>query len=179
MDIQRLVAEIELDVQDVKFLSDAFMRNPDEAGRRVLKRSVEHAQGQLAELLSTLETALIKKPVAEESEEVKLVEVKTPKQPEILKEPKEPEMNIASAPILAERIKPVADLKRSISLNDTFRFSLELFAGDTERMNTVLQCLSEQASLDDALTFLGQEVQVDPENEALVDLQELLTKYFQ
>ncbi len=176
MDIQRLVAEIELDVQDVRFLSDAFVRNPDEVGRRVLKRSVEHAQGRLAELLSALETVQAKSPVTEATKEVKLVEVRMP---ELQETAEEPEINITPVPILAERIKPAVDLKRSISLNDTFRFSFELFDGDTERMNTVLQRLSEQPSLDDALVLLSQEVQIDPENEALADLQELLTKYFQ
>lgn len=37
------------------------------------------------------------------------------------------ETNTASTPILAERIKTAGDLRRSISLNDSFRFSRELF----------------------------------------------------
>ena len=32
--------------------------------------------------------------------------------------------------ILAERIKPATDLQHAISLNDSFRFTRELFAGD-------------------------------------------------
>lgn len=37
------------------------------------------------------------------------------------------ETNTASTPILAERIKTTGDLRRLISLNDSFRFSRELF----------------------------------------------------
>lgn len=39
------------------------------------------------------------------------------------------ETNTASTPILAERIKTTGDLRRLISLNDSFRFSRELFGG--------------------------------------------------
>ena len=88
------------------------------------------------------------------------------------------ETNTASTPILAERIKTTGDLRRSISLNDSFRFSRELFGGSMEQMNHVLQQIVEMHSLDAALVFLSSKIKVEEENEAKADLVELLKKYF-
>ena len=77
-----------------------------------------------------------------------------------------------TVPILAERIKPAKDLKHAISLNDSFRFVRELFAGDAARMNEVVR------RLDKAMDIFVSEVQPDEENEAAVDFMELLKKYF-
>ena len=88
------------------------------------------------------------------------------------------ETNTASTPILAERIKTSGDLRRSISLNDSFRFSRELFGGSMEQMNHVLQQIGEMHSLDAALVFLSSKIKVEEENEAKADLVELLKKYF-
>ena len=81
-------------------------------------------------------------------------------------------------PILAERIKPAKDLKHAISLNDSFRFVRELFAGDAARMNEVVRRLGEAPSLDKAMDIFASEVHPDEENEAAVDFMELLKKYF-
>ncbi|WP_223135132.1 hypothetical protein [Bacteroides fragilis] len=88
------------------------------------------------------------------------------------------ETSTASTPILAERIKTAGDLRRSISLNDSFRFSRELFGGNMEQMNHVLQQIGEMHSLDAALVFLSSKIKVEEENEAKADLVELLKKYF-
>ena len=81
------------------------------------------------------------------------------------------------------RIKTVGkrtkrDLRRSISLNDSFRFSRELFNGDNEQMNRVIEQISEMSSLETAVAFLGSKVDVNEENEAMVDFMEILKKYF-
>ena len=88
------------------------------------------------------------------------------------------ETNTASTPILAERIKTTGDLRRLISLNDSFCFSRELFGGSMEQMNHVLQQIGEMHSLDAALVFLSSKIKVEEENEAKADLVELLKKYF-
>ena len=87
------------------------------------------------------------------------------------------ETSTASTPILAERIKTAGDLRRSISLNDSFRFSRELFGGNMEQMNHVLQQIGEMHSLDAALVFLSSKIKVEEENEAKADLVELLKKH--
>ena len=87
-------------------------------------------------------------------------------------------VQIPSTPILGERIRPGAGLRRSISLNDSFRFSRELFNGDNEQMNRVIEQISEMSSLETAVAFLGSKVDVNEENEAMADFMEILKKYF-
>lgn len=84
----------------------------------------------------------------------------------------------SSSIILGERIKPAADLRHAISLNDSFRFTRELFGGDAARMNRVFAKLSEAQSLEEAMALLCGEVEVDEDNEAATALIELLRKYF-
>lgn len=103
--------------------------------------------------------------------------VAEPVAPEVLPEPTPIVVPPASS-ILAERIKPAADLRRAISLNDLFRFSRELFGGDTARLNEVVERLGNAPSFDAARTILASEVHLDEENEAAADFVELLRKYF-
>lgn len=86
--------------------------------------------------------------------------------------------NNQSSAILAERIKPSASLNRAISLNDSFRFTREIFNGNAARMNDVVRRLGEAGSFDKALALFHSEVDADEENEAVSDFIELLKKYF-
>lgn len=80
--------------------------------------------------------------------------------------------------VLGESLKMSAGLRQSISLNDSFRFSRELFDGDTELMNRVIEQISVMSSYKTAIAFLSSKVNFNEENEALNDLLELLKKYF-
>lgn len=80
--------------------------------------------------------------------------------------------------ILGERIRPAADLRHAISLNDSFRFTRELFGGDAARMNRIFDELGGAGSFEAAMSLLQSEVQVDGDNEAAAALVELLHKYF-
>lgn len=87
--------------------------------------------------------------------------------------------NEASKPtVLGESIKLTAGLRHSISLNDSFRFSRELFKGDTDLMNRVIEQISVMSSYKTAVAFLSSKVEIDEEKEAVVDFLELLKKYF-
>ena len=80
--------------------------------------------------------------------------------------------------VLGESIKLDAGLRHSISLNDSFRFSRELFKGDTDLMNRVIEQISVMSSYKTAVAFLSSKVEIDEEKEAVVDFLELLKKYF-
>lgn len=80
--------------------------------------------------------------------------------------------------VLGESIKLAAGLRHSISLNDSFRFSRELFKGDTDLMNRVVEQISVMSSYKTAVAFLSSKVEIDEEKEAVVDFLELLKKYF-
>lgn len=190
--MQALLTNIELDIQELKYLMEAFERESNGTLREVLKRNILQMRDRLDQMLTELDT--VQKPVEEEIiqpiltekevEETVLEEVEEEKetlrvvesQPQI--EVQETIKIVSAGSILGERIRPVTDLRRSISLNDSFRFSRELFNGDSEQMNRVIEQISEMSSLDTAIAFLYSKVNVDEENEALIDFQELLKKYF-
>ena len=143
--------------------------------RMVAKRNIQQMKARLEALQEQLEeapTAVV--PPVEEITAVPASPVE-PVVPDTMKlDCEEPE----TVHILAERIKPAKDLRHAISLNDSFRFVRELFAGDAARMNEVVRRLGEAPSLDKAMDIFASEVHPDEENEAAVDFMELLKKYF-
>ena len=231
VDMQALLNDIELDIQELKYLMEIISREPDSVLRGVARRNIVQMRGRLDALLELLDAkpvivtetieiveipplketvadipeeneeaavaedsqetvepeplslseAVIEQvptveldPVADEKEEVfESVSVPQPEEPTV-----KVETRVASSPILAERIKTAGDLRRSISLNDSFRFSRELFGGSMEQMNNVLHQIGEMSSLDAALVFLSSKIKVDEENEAMNDFVELLRKHF-
>lgn len=80
--------------------------------------------------------------------------------------------------VLGESIKISKGLRSSISLNDSFRFSRELFDGDSSLMNRVIEQISVMSSYKAAMAFLSSKVNINEENEAHNDFLELLKKYF-
>lgn len=80
--------------------------------------------------------------------------------------------------VLGESIKISKGLRSSISLNDSFRFSRELFDGDSSLMNRVIEQISVMSSYKAAMAFLSSKVTINEENEAHNDFLELLKKYF-
>lgn len=80
--------------------------------------------------------------------------------------------------VLGESIKISKGLRSSISLNDSFRFSRELFDGDSSLMNRVIEQISVMSSYKAAMAFLSSKVTINEENEAHHDFLELLKKYF-
>ena len=80
--------------------------------------------------------------------------------------------------VLGESLELSAGLRHAISLNDSFRFSRELFGGDTELMNRVIEQISVMGSYKTAVAFLSSKVEINEEKEAVNDFLELLKKYF-
>ena len=171
--MQALLTNIELDIQELKYLMDAFSREPNAALREVLKRSILQMRARLDQLLLELDAEQKQVPMDIEEEVLPEMDPVSPVNIQI-----DEKVQIPSTPILGERIRPAADLRRSISLNDSFRFSRELFNGDNEQMNRVIEQISEMSSLETAVAFLGSKVDVNEENEAMADFMEILKKYF-
>ena len=116
---------------------------------------------------------------AEEEEEEEEEEGKK-EEPVIVEEPvvetvvKEEEPKSA---VLGESLKLSAGLRHAISLNDSFRFSRELFGGNTDLMNRVIEQISVMSSYKTAVAFLSSKVELNEEKEAVNDFLELLKKY--
>lgn len=176
-DMQTLLNDIELDIQELKCLMQAISSDANPTLKIVAKRNIQQMKARLEALQELLEEAptAVVSPLEEPpavttplTESVSPVESVIPDTVKMVCE--EPE----TVPILAERIKPAKDLKHAISLNDSFRFVRELFAGDAARMNEVVRRLGEAPSLDKAMDIFASEVHPDEENEAAVDFMELL-----
>ena len=207
-EMQTLLDDIELDIQELKYLMQVLATDANPTLKVVAKRNIQQMRARLDALQKLLDETPVEevaipeapvapvvipepaaapepvKPIPVEPvvvEITKPVEVVSPK-PESESNPKpesEPSAIISSAsPILAERIKPATDLRHAISLNDSFRFSREIFGGDTARMNEVIRQLGAAPSLEKALELFSSTVNPDEENETVVDFIELLKKYF-
>ena len=138
-------------------------------------------------IIQSLESVVVKEDeegeaiVAEEKPVVALTEEGKKEEPAIVEEPvvetvvKEEEPKSA---VLGESLKLSAGLRHAISLNDSFRFSRELFGGDTDLMNRVIEQISVMSSYKTAVAFLSSKVELNEEKEAVNDFLELLKKFF-
>ena len=130
-------------------------------------------------IIQSLESVVVKE---DEEEEIIVAEEEGKKEESaIVEEPvvetvvKEEEPKSA---VLGESLKLSAGLRHAISLNDSFRFSRELFGGDTDLMNRVIEQISVMSSYKTAVAFLSSKVELNEEKEAVNDFLELLKKFF-
>lgn len=145
-------------------------------GEPVVEENEATASGEdepviVQETQTAVEETVMEEPVVEDEMEEKEAEDESEDDESLLiEEPK--------AAVLGESIKMAAGLRHSISLNDSFRFSREIFGGDLELMNRVIEQISVMSSYKTAVAFLASKVSVNEENEAMTDFLELLKKYF-
>ena len=126
-------------------------------------------------IAAAAETAAEAAAAAEEEEEGKKEEPAIVEEPVVETVVKEEEPKSA---VLGESLKLSAGLRHAISLNDSFRFSRELFGGNTDLMNRVIEQISVMSSYKTAVAFLSSKVELNEEKEAVNDFLELLKKYF-
>ena len=126
-------------------------------------------------IAAAAETAAAAAEEEEEEEEGKKEESAIVEEPVVETVVKEEEPKSA---VLGESLKLSAGLRHAISLNDSFRFSRELFGGNTDLMNRVIEQISVMSSYKTAVAFLSSKVELNEEKEAVNDFLELLKKFF-
>ena len=126
-------------------------------------------------IAAAAETAAAAEEEEEEEEEGKKEESAIVEEPVVETVVKEEEPKSA---VLGESLKLSAGLRHAISLNDSFRFSRELFGGNTDLMNRVIEQISVMSSYKTAVAFLSSKVELNEEKEAVNNFLELLKKYF-
>lgn len=150
----------------------------DEEGEAIVAEEKPVVIAAAAETAAEEAAAAAEEAAAEEEEEE---EEGKKEEPAIVEEPvvetvvKEEEPKSA---VLGESLKLSAGLRHAISLNDSFRFSRELFGGDTDLMNRVIEQISVMSSYKTAVAFLSSKVELNEEKEAVNDFLELLKKFF-
>ena len=144
----------------------------DEEGEAIV---AEEKPVVIAAAAETAEAAAAAEEEEEEEEEGKKEEPAIVAEPVVETVVKEEEPKSA---VLGESLKLSAGLRHAISLNDSFRFSRELFGGNTDLMNRVIEQISVMSSYKTAVAFLSSKVELNEEKEAVNDFLELLKKYF-
>ncbi|GAA6400778.1 hypothetical protein K020075H21_01170 [Bacteroides ovatus] len=153
----------------------------DEEGEAIVAEEKPVVIAAAAETAAEEAAAEAAAAAAEEEEEEEEEEEGKKEEPAIVEEPvvetvvKEEEPKSA---VLGESLKLSAGLRHAISLNDSFRFSRELFGGNTDLMNRVIEQISVMSSYKTAVAFLSSKVELNEEKEAVNDFLELLKKYF-
>ena len=150
----------------------------DEEGEAIVaeeKPVVIAAAAETAAEEAAAEAAAAAEEEEEEEEEGKKEESAIVEEPVVETVVKEEEPKSA---VLGESLKLSAGLRHAISLNDSFRFSRELFGGNTDLMNRVIEQISVMSSYKTAVAFLSSKVELNEEKEAVNDFLELLKKYF-
>lgn len=151
----------------------------DEEGEAIVAEEkpvvIAAAAETAAEEAAAEEAAAAAEEEEEEEEEGKKEEPAIVEEPVVETVVKEEEPKSA---VLGESLKLSAGLRHAISLNDSFRFSRELFGGNTDLMNRVIEQISVMSSYKTAVAFLSSKVELNEEKEAVNDFLELLKKYF-
>ena len=141
----------------------------------VVVKEDEEGEAIVAEEKPVVIAAAAETAAAAEEEEGKKEEPAIVEEPVVETVVKEEEPKSA---VLGESLKLSAGLRHAISLNDSFRFSRELFGGNTDLMNRVIEQISVMSSYKTAVAFLSSKVELNEEKEAVNDFLELLKKYF-
>ena len=86
----------------------------------------------------------------------------------------------AMSPLRIEHynVQTSAGFRHEWSLNDSFRFTRELFEGDAARLGRMLDALDEVETLEGAIDLFKSEVPLPEENEAVAEFMEILRKHF-
>ena len=128
----------------------------DEEGEAIVAEEkpvvIAAAAETAAEEAAAEEAAAAAEEEEEEEEEGKKEEPAIVEEPVVETVVKEEEPKSA---VLGESLKLSAGLRHAISLNDSFRFSRELFGGNTDLMNRVIEQISVMSSYKTAVAFLS------------------------
>ena len=180
--MQGRLDELQQEVDAVQVTSPLTVEETVEETNEVAESEVDSPS-----IIQSLESVVVKEDeegeiiVAEEKPVVVVTEEGKKEEPAIVEEPvvetvvKEEE---PKSVVLGESLKLSAGLRHAISLNDSFRFSRELFGGNTDLMNRVIEQISVMSSYKTAVAFLSSKVELNEEKEAVNDFLELLRKYF-
>ena len=180
--MQGRLDELQQEVDAVQVTSPLTVEETVEETNEVAESEVDSPS-----IIQSLESVVVKEDeegeiiVAEEKPVVAVTEEGKKEESAIVEEPvvetvvKEEE---PKSVVLGESLKLSAGLRHAISLNDSFRFSRELFGGNTDLMNRVIEQISVMSSYKTAVAFLSSKVELNEEKEAVNDFLELLKKYF-
>jgi hypothetical protein len=72
----------------------------------------------------------------------------------------------------------LADLSKSLTLNDKFRFQRAFFENDSQKMSEAFSLINQTQSLEEALDFMRNTCIIDEESETFHDFCQMLNMHF-
>ena len=200
--MKKLLTDIELDFYELKCLLDFLDKNPnDKTLYKVAARSLHNLKGRMNELENGFQSSYpkynieetISEPVVETTvEKIEAVTVEPKVKEEPIKEDTkdlEPdkseveEIVVKTKKVITQKdetaaVKESSALYKALSLNDIFRYSRELFDGDTNLMRKTFSEMDHLGSYEQAIGHLVNTTSIDTEDLAFQDLDEFLKRYF-
>ncbi len=206
MDLLLLLNELELDVREFKYLTKSYLEAHSSSDIKVLlDRNVLQLHKKLDEISLFLNDSqktinqekspvgcskeivdnVLNEEMSKQIDEIDVVHtLETEEQTEndILKSSTvndvERDVEAPSILVLGDRLFSKDDLRKMMSLNDSFRFARELFRGDIDLMNVTLTQIQMKQSFEDAFAYINSTIEISEEDEAGADFILLLKKYF-
>lgn len=77
-----------------------------------------------------------------------------------------------------QQLKPIKDLKQTISINDKIMFIKEIFSNNVDQYNSTLTAINSCQNLDEALEIIEKTVEINSENPAMQHLLELVYRRY-
>lgn len=74
--------------------------------------------------------------------------------------------------------KPISDIKTAIGLNDRFLYTKELFNGNAKKYNDALDILNNLSDLDEAMQYLNEHIEWNPEKDSFNRFLELVYRRY-
>jgi hypothetical protein len=196
--MKMVITELELELREIKYLTHDLSLQPDAALIEVAKRRIKEMQSHLNELLQQVDSLPVEEKLPEEeqeeilpdsikdenkqAQEVYIENILNSIQAELPSVTENKSNNSTEDIIetLAQQIEPKVNLKEAFTLNDIFRFSRELFDGDTEYMNHALEQMAQMENYEFVCSFLASKVKVasPEENVTLSEFEKIIKKYF-
>lgn len=197
--MKQLLTDIELDFYELKCLLDYLDKNPlDEALHQVASRSLKNLSNRMDELnkefvslygeksnrscqpLSQMNTSEIESCSLEEK---KCLDELGSKEDDVevvndLEESEIVEKKLGLNADIAESTPSKGSLYRALSLNDVFRFSRELFEGDSNKLKEAVAEMEKLGSYEQAIGYLSGIVSCNIEDYAFKDMDDFLQRYF-
>lgn len=137
-----------------------------------LANRIEEKEKPIVETVQQAETEVAVEAIQKEHSEEK-AESLSPK--ESIKEKIVAQISSYNEPV--ER-RLIVDVRKSISLNDRFRFQRELFNNDSQYMNKVLDEIGQYSQLSDVLNYLKETFHWEKDNQAATDFIKIVIKKY-
>lgn len=200
-ELEKRVAEMrDIDLYPVSFFSETYelthklinkLHHLEISQVEMLKREMD-AHKSLIESIPHPEAMeqptiepVIKQPVASQEQPVVIQEpaVTTTSVPEVEAEvtPTESAVSADKPSISLNEVlekQNLSDFRKAFSLNDRFRFRRELFDGNEEHMNRVINDLNELHSYEESIAYLQNQLNWGKEDTAVADFIKLIEKRF-